>query len=379
MTKIQMMQSNPGMMMKDPEMMEVLQALLGGQLGGMGGEDDEGAPPAASSSYKPPVPQPRYDPDEHLSVEEKESKKRKLSAVAAKERGNALYKEKKFDEAMAAYDEAFSIDQNMMFLNNKAAVMIEIGQCQGAIDLCTEALEIGRKHKAPYEDRAKVYQRIAAAYLKIDDLTSALEAYGKAQMEHFDKAIERKVKNLELEARKKATLMYINPVLGLEAKERGNNAFREGDFPKAVTEYEEAIKRDPTNAPYHNNLAAAFLKVGLFNDAKRHVEKSIELDKKYVKAWAKKGDIEFFMKEYHKSIESFKMGLQLEPDNSTCKQGLAKTLAKINEASSDEMDAERVAHARADPDIQVLYDIYISLYFVYIRTNLDICTHVIFD
>jgi stress-induced-phosphoprotein 1 len=202
-----------------------------------------------------------------------------------------------------------------------------------------------------------VYQRIAAAYIKMDNLTSALEAYGKAQMEHFDKAIERKVKNYELEARKKATLMYINPAVGLEAKERGNNAFREGDFPKAVTEYEEAIKRDPTNAPYHNNLSAAFLKVGLFNDAKRHVEKSIELDKKYVKAWAKKGDIEFFMKEYHKSIESFKMGLQLEPDNSTCKQGLAKTLAKINEASSDEMDAERVAHARADPDIQVLFDI----------------------
>jgi hypothetical protein len=29
MTKLQMMQTNPGMMMKDPEMMEVLQALLG--------------------------------------------------------------------------------------------------------------------------------------------------------------------------------------------------------------------------------------------------------------------------------------------------------------------------------------------------------------
>lgn len=36
MTKLQMMQTNPGMMMKDPEMMEVLQALLGGQLGAMG-------------------------------------------------------------------------------------------------------------------------------------------------------------------------------------------------------------------------------------------------------------------------------------------------------------------------------------------------------
>ena len=144
------------------------------------------------------------------------------------------------------------------------------------------------------------------------------------------------------------------PQLGLEAKERGNAAFRDGNFPKAIEEYEEAIKRDPTNAPYHNNLAAAFLKMGLFNDAKRHVEKSLELDKTYVKAWAKKGDIEFFMKEYHKSMDSYKAGLQLEPDNSLCRQGLQKTIQKVNESSGGEMDAERVAHARADPEIQAI-------------------------
>ena len=355
MTKLQMMQSNPQLLMKDPEMMEVLQALLGGNFGADDSGEESSLPPASTSSstYQKPA-QTKIDPDENLTADERDSKKRKQSAIAAKERGNALYKDKKFSEAIAAYDEAFSIDQNMMFMNNKAAVMIEMGQCQEAIDTCTEALEVGKKNRASFEDRAKVYQRIAAAYLKMDNLPAALDSYSKAQMEQFDKAIERKVKNLELEQRKKATLQYINPELGLAAKERGNQAFREGNFPNAITEYEEAIKRDPTNAPYHNNLAAAFLKVGLFNDAKRHVERSIELDSKYVKAWAKKGDIEFFMKEYHKSLESFKTGLQLEPDNSLCKAGLSKTIAKINEASSDDMDAERVAHARADPDIQAI-------------------------
>jgi stress-induced-phosphoprotein 1 len=356
MSKIQMMQSNPQLLMSDPEMMEVLQALLGGNLGGEDEDEKPYSPPASTSSSnnQQSAPSPRYDPDENLSAEEKDSKKRKQSAIAAKEKGNALYKEKKFDEAIAAYDEAFSIDANMMFMNNKAAVMIEMGQCKEAIEICLAALDIGRKNRAPFEDRAKVYQRIAAAYLKMEDIPLALESYGKAQMEFFDKAIERKVKNLELEQRKKKTLDYINPELGLAAKERGNQAFREGNFPGAVVEYEESIKRDPTNAVYHNNLASAYTKVVLFNDAKRHVEKSIELDKNYVKAWAKKGDIEFFMKEYHKSLESFKRGLQLEPENSLCKQGLAKTIAKINEASSDEMDAERVAHARADPDIQAI-------------------------
>lgn len=115
------------------------------------------------------------------------------------------------------------------------------------------------------------------------------------------------------------------------------------------------MKRDPTNAAYRNNLAAALTKIGDFNAAKAACEKvsltnrplpssdavlgvfrveylilrrltfltgtcaspsfsslrgspqALELDSKYVKAWAKKGDIEFFMKEYHKALDSYKM------------------------------------------------------------------------
>ena len=52
--------------------------------------------------------------------------------------------------------------------------------------------------------------------------------------------------------------------------------------------YEDCIKRDPTNAPFRNNLAAAYLKMGLFNDAKREVEKSLEIDPKYVISFIKR-------------------------------------------------------------------------------------------
>lgn len=120
----------------------------------------------------------------------------------------------------------------------------------------------------------------------------------------------------------------------------------------AIEEYEDAIKRDPKNAAYHNNLAAAYQKMGLFNDAKREVELSIELDRKYVKAWAKKGDIEFFMKEYHKALDSYRSGLQIEPENPLCKQGLVKVQQKIAEENAGSMDAERAQHAMADPEIQ---------------------------
>jgi stress-induced-phosphoprotein 1 len=198
---------------------------------------------------------------------------------------------------------------------------------------------------------------MAAAQLKKDDFPAAKELYAKAQMEHFDKAIERKVKNMELDWNKKQRLAYINPELALEAKERGNTAFREGKYGDAIKEYEEAVKRDPNSAPLRNNLAAALLKVTDFNGAKNQVEKSLELDDKYVKAWAKKGDIEFFMKEYHKALDSYKTGLAIEPDSKLCKDGLAKTTSQIQMSQYNETDdekAQRQQHAMADPEIQMI-------------------------
>lgn len=346
MRKLQMAQSNPQLLMSDPEMMEVLQVILGG----MGGGDDEGDAPAQQQQYTPP-PAPKQ-PEPVLTEEEQKAKDIRDKSVAAKDKGNAFYKNKQFADALTAYDEALLADPtNLMVINNKAAVYIEMNECDTAIEVCNSIFEKARSAgvMVSYEDKAKIYQRIASAHLKKNDVPAAIKAYGSAQMEAHDKAIERKIKNLELELKKQEKINYINPELGLEAKERGNTCFREGDFPGAIREYEEAVKRDPTNAPYYNNLAAAYLKMGVFNDAKKAVERSLELDKTYVKAWAKKGDIEFFMKEYHKSMDSYNAGLVLEPDNTLCKQGLQKTLSKINEGGENK---ERAAHAMADPEIQ---------------------------
>jgi len=124
---------------------------------------------------------------------------------------------------------------------------------------------------------------------------------------------------------------------------------------KAVTEYEEAVKRAPTNAAIRNNLAAALCKVMDFNGAKKNIEKAIELDPKYVKAWARKGDIEVLMKENHKALESYKTGLAIDPTNATCKEGLRKVTAEINYGASqmtEEEKMERARHGMADPEIQ---------------------------
>jgi len=293
-----------------------------------------------------------------LPEEERKKKEMQRDARLKKEEGNNLYKNKDFEKALACYDEAIAIDStNMTFLSNKAAVYFTQKKYDECIKECMDAVEVGKANMAPYEDRAKAFTRCAKAYQKKGDLATAIEMCKNAQLENYDKATQRLLKTLELDKKKKDAAAYLDDEKAEEAKQRGNDFFRAKDWPKAVAEYEEAVKRAPKNAAIRNNLSAALCKIMDFNGAKREVEKAIELDSKYVKAWARKGDIEMVMKEFHKAVDSYKTGLELEPKNAACKQGLQKATHQINYGRrnmTDEQKKEQAAHAMADPEIQAI-------------------------
>ena len=62
------------------------------------------------------------------------------------------------------------------------------------------------------------------------------------------------------------------------------------------------------------------------------------------------------MKEYHKALDSFDKGLKLDPENKDCRDGKQKTMAAIQMGAygGDKPDEERLRHAAADPEIQLL-------------------------
>ena len=371
--KIKSLQSDPKAletMLHDKRILEVFQMVLGDM--GMGMKMDNDMDMDMGMDEEVRAPKPTYPPSkakkpepEPMQVEEKEEQdlsdlspeERKIrQAVAAKERGNKLYQSKDFDGALAAYDEAIELDKsNMTFLSNKAAVFFTQNKYDECIAMCEAALEVGKANKAPFEDRAKALTRCAKAYKKKGDLAAAIEKLEAAQLEHHDKDTLRLLKTLELEKRKADALAYQDDEKAEESKLKGNAHFRAQEWAEAVKAYEEAVKRAPKNAAIRNNLSAALCKIFDFNGAKREVEVALELDPQYVKAWARKGEIEMIMKENHKAMESFRKGLEIDPKNQACIDGLRKVSAMINYGSasmSEDEKKERAEHAMADPEIQ---------------------------
>eukprot|EP00545_Synedropsis_sp_CCMP1620_P013429 CAMPEP_0119011068 /NCGR_PEP_ID=MMETSP1176-20130426/5429_1 /TAXON_ID=265551 /ORGANISM="Synedropsis recta cf, Strain CCMP1620" /LENGTH=573 /DNA_ID=CAMNT_0006963831 /DNA_START=29 /DNA_END=1750 /DNA_ORIENTATION=- len=362
MTKVKLLQANPNLlptMLGDPKMMEFLQEMMGGPgMGGMGDNDDDepsAAPAAAPTKKTEPEPEPMEVEEDltDLTPAEIEKKQRQRDSVEAKQRGNDLYKAKKFDEALVAYDEAIALDESSMtFLSNKAAVYFTMKNYDECIAMCEKAVEVGKANMAPFEDRAKALTRAAKAWQKKKDLGKAIEMCKEAQLESYSKDTQRMLKTMELDKKKADKAAYLDDEKAEAAKQRGNDFFRAKQFADAVREYEEAVKRSPKNAAIRNNLSAGLCKIMDFNGAKREIETAVDLDPKYVKAWARKGDIEIMLKENHKAIESYKKGLALEPDNSACKEGLRKVNTSMNTSMTEEEQKERASHAMADPDIQ---------------------------
>lgn len=169
-------------------------------------------------------------------------------------------------------------------------------------------------------------------------------------------AVYDKVKKARADLKKREETAYIDPAKGLEAKEEGNRLFTAGNFKDALAKYQDATKRDPTNAIYWANCAAALQKLGQFPAALADVERALKLDPKYVKAHVRRGQLQFALKEYHKAMETYQEALKLEPDNADAKDGLRRTVMKINETSGTDTgaDAERAARAMADPEIQAI-------------------------
>jgi len=289
----------------------------------------------------------RDNDDEEIDPKEQ----KRLGSVKAKEKGNVLYKAKKFDEAIAAYDEAIALNPtNMTFLSNKAAVYFTLKRYDDCITACTEAVEVGKNNRAPFEDRSKALFRCAKAYQKKGDLTNAIKMCENAQLEFHDDATLRFMKAMELE-KGQAEIAYEDDEKAEKAKQLGNAHFRDKEWNEAIAAYQDAVKRAPKNAAIRNNLSAAFCKINDYNAAKREIEVALELDPKYVKAWANKADMELLLNDKHKAMDCYRKALRVDPSSKQCQEGLQKVEAQVLNITMEERK-KNAAKALADPNVK---------------------------
>lgn len=287
------------------------------------------------------------------------------AAMELKEEGNKLYLSKKFEEALAKYEAAQAKDpKNTLYILNASAVYFEQADYDKCIAECERGIEHGRENRCDYTVIAKLMTRHALCLQKQKKYEAAIDLYKRALVEWRNPDTLKKLTECEKEHHKAVEEAYIDPEIAKQKKDEGNQFFKEDKFPEAVAAYSEAIKRNPAEHTSYSNRAAAYLKLGAFNDALKDAEKCIELKPDFVKGHARKGHAYFWTKQYNRALQAYDEGLKIDPNNADCKDGRYRTMMKIQEmASGQSTDGDEAARrAMDDPEIAaIMQDSYMQL------------------
>jgi stress-induced-phosphoprotein 1 len=148
-------------------------------------------------------------------------------------------------------------------------------------------------------------------------------------LENNDPAVKDSLKKAEKLKKEDEEKKYLDPAKAEEHKVKGNELFEKGDYPNAVKEYTEGLRRDPQNKGLYSNRCAAYIKLMEFGYALKDADKCLELDPNFVKAYFRKGTIHHLSKEYHKALSAYDTGLKIDPTNKDCLEGKQKTMVAI--------------------------------------------------
>ncbi|KAL8144433.1 hypothetical protein V2J09_017465 [Rumex salicifolius] len=371
-------QSNPSslnMYLKDQRVMQALGVLLNVKFRTANSEqdmeipeDDEGSTPMPSSPpprreepVKKREPEPEPEPMEEYTEGEREIKERKAMAQKEKEAGNAAYKKKDFDNAIAHYSKAIELnDEDISFLTNRAAVYLEMGKYEDCMKDCDKAVERGREIRADYKMVARALTRKGTALAKIakcsKDFDPAIEVFQKALTEHRNPETLKKLNDAEKAKKELEQQEYFDPKIADEEREKGNEFFKLQQYPEAIKHYTESIKRNPKDPKAFSNRAACYTKLGALPEGLKDAEKCIELDPTFAKGYTRKGAVQFFMKEHEKALETYQEGLKHDPHNAELTDGVRRCVEQINKASRGDLTPEELKERQAkgmqDPEIQ---------------------------
>jgi stress-induced-phosphoprotein 1 len=273
-------------------------------------------------------------------------------AEAAKRRGDDAFKACDLDAALSAYDLAISLDPgNVTLYGNKAATLNRQGRHREAIEAAELGIAKGRAAGAPYGQIAKAYQKVARAHAALGDLDAAIEALSASLLEKQDPVVKRELKAIRDRREKQRAKEYEDPRLAEEARLAGNEAFKTGDYPRAIEQYTEAIRRAPRNPTMYSNRAAAYSKLGEFPMAIKDCDAAIAIDSNFVKAYTRKGFCHFTMKEYNRARDCYNQALRIDPNNAEALSGIENIEIQLSK-HRQERDPEIVRRAMADPEIQ---------------------------
>uniref|UniRef100_A0A8C8ECT4 Tetratricopeptide repeat protein 12 n=1 Tax=Otus sunia TaxID=257818 RepID=A0A8C8ECT4_9STRI len=118
---------------------------------------------------------------------------------------------------------------------------------------------------------------------------------------------------LEKDAKERAKRRKRNEHLANALKEKGNDAFRKGDYDIAIQRYTEGLEKLKDKQELYTNRAQAYLKMHEYEKAIGDCEWALKCNGKCIKAYFLMGKAHLALKHYSESKQCYEKILQIDP------------------------------------------------------------------
>jgi tetratricopeptide (TPR) repeat protein len=95
--------------------------------------------------------------------------------------------------------------------------------------------------------------------------------------------------------------------------QQGSSAYDNGDYDKALADFNQAIQLDPKVAVAYNIRGAVYFHKGAYDRAFADFNQAIQLDPTYVFAYNNRGNVYLHKGDYDKAIADYDKAIQLDP------------------------------------------------------------------
>lgn len=199
-------------------------------------------------------------------------------------------------------------------------------------------------------DKETLVQMCAAALKQMRDVSQEAEQYDARASAFLREVWDRHYKRMseitednEEDGEEVAAEVAATKAQAQTIKEKGNVAFQQGDFPKAIQLYTMAIAVDPTNGLLYSNRSAAYLSYNQPARAMKDAKASVDLMPAWAKGYHRLGRACLALARYEQAEAAFQRGLLLCPGDTALQAGINEArafreehVASSHSSSSDE-------------------------------------------
>jgi len=253
------------------------------------------------------------------------SRRRSVSPAEPSYRlAQALVKQEKWQEAIAAYQQALIITPNWV------EVQRELGDLFLKLERWDEAVQVYETAISLRSESAEVYHNLGDALLKLQRWEDAIAAY--------EKAIE------------------LNPEFSWSYNNLGDGLRELQRWDEAAQAYGKAIELKPDFALSHHNLGDILVKKEDWEGAIAAYQKAVDLDPNFVWSYYNLGDVLVRIKDWENAIAAYRSAVKLDPNLPQVHEKLGDALRHHSQIDSKEISQVYHRAVEQNPtDLQVYY------------------------